>query len=372
MSYNKSGRMPKSSSWKAHPRSPGLYYRFAKRINEYVYAFKNEKNNYEVIPGIVGVDKTKEAQKYILDKKRTAKGLREEKTFLEVAEELMQNKNEDLKKKNMQYIKKFYENILDKKISRVEENDFEDVKTTMEMSKYTNMNSTKAKRYERSYIREIISLGKQVMNYALRKKYITENIIAPEIRMASSRRLATMTLKQMLKVFAIIHRSDKRNHMNKLLLATAMSTGLRHEDLARMKKEDINFDDETILIHGTKHGAQRYVPIHPKLIEYLKKWTDVLEEGQYVFHRKNQKIKTPAATFQRAINRVVTGNKTKPLKYRITFHSIRHSFATLALEKGLSIVELQKQLGHKRLETTMIYLHGNEEDRIEHVRRLFA
>lgn len=370
MAYDKSGRMQKTSAWKAHPKASGLYYRYAKRIDEFVYAFKNEKNTYEVIPGIVGVDRTKEALKYILDKKRTSKGIREEKTFLEVAEELMQNKNEDLKKKNMQYIKKFYENILDKKISRVDENDFEDVKTFMETSTYTNMNSSKEKNYTRSYIREIISLGKQVMNYAFRKKYITENIIAPEIRMASSRRLATMTLKQMLKVFAIIHRSDKRNNMNKLLLATAMSTGVRHEDLARVKKEDINYDNETIFIHGTKHGAQRYVPIHPKLVGHLKKWTDVLEEGEYIFHRKNQKIKTPAATFQRAIDRVVTRNE-KPLKYRVTFHSIRHSFATLALEKGLSIVELQKQLGHKRLASTMIYLHGNEEDRIEHVRRLF-
>jgi integrase/recombinase XerD len=49
----------------------------------------------------------------------------------------------------------------------------------------------------------------------------------------------------------------------------------------------------------------------------------------------------------------------------ITPHILRHTFATLALQKGISLASVQKALGHDRLETTAIYLNFTDAHVIE-------
>ncbi len=46
----------------------------------------------------------------------------------------------------------------------------------------------------------------------------------------------------------------------------------------------------------------------------------------------------------------------------ISLHSLRHYFATKLLENGESIYTIMRLLGHTRMDTTQLYLHGSEED----------
>ena len=57
-------------------------------------------------------------------------------------------------------------------------------------------------------------------------------------------------------------------------------------------------------------------------------------------------------------------NKAK-LSKNITPHILRHTFATLALQKGISLPAVQKILGHDRLSTTSIYLNFTDAHVIE-------
>jgi len=56
-------------------------------------------------------------------------------------------------------------------------------------------------------------------------------------------------------------------------------------------------------------------------------------------------------------NTIIKLRNKLQLDTRISAHTLRHCFATHSLENGVDIVFIQQMLGHKRLETTQIYLH---------------
>lgn len=56
---------------------------------------------------------------------------------------------------------------------------------------------------------------------------------------------------------------------------------------------------------------------------------------------------------------------------KITFHSLRHGFASRLVEQGRPLHEIQMLLGHSRLDTTGIYLHANPKQAVEAARDAF-
>lgn len=139
---------------------------------------------------------------------------------------------------------------------------------------------------------------------------------------------------------------------NRVILATAYAAGLRVGEVARLKVSSIDSKRMLIHIENGKGGRDRYAMLSPRLLEALRAYWKRVQPGLWLFPGQDPSghVSIPAvqAACRAARRRARIG---KP----ITVHTLRHSFATHLLERGIDIRIIQVLLGHADLDSTARY-----------------
>ena len=180
-----------------------------------------------------------------------------------------------------------------------------------------------------------------------------------------------------------------------LILQLLYGSGLRLLELARLRVKDIDFGQNLIFVRGGKGDKDR-TTILPQTVKsilekhldgtkklhdrdlaggygevYLpdaleRKYPNAAKEWgwQYVFPApklsvdpRSGKIRRHHITEKTIQNAVKEAVKKAGIVKHASVHTLRHSFATHLLMNGVNIREIQILLGHKHVETTMIYTH---------------
>lgn len=141
-----------------------------------------------------------------------------------------------------------------------------------------------------------------------------------------------------------------------LLVKTLFQTGARVSEFVNIKAEDVFFDEQMILMAKAKGGKSRYVPILLELAQELRTHLGKRTVG-YLFETNRATRYSP-----RRIQQIIkeTAEQAQITK-RVYPHLLRHSVATTLLERGMPIEQIQKFLGHSKLETTQVYAESSTE-----------
>ncbi len=148
----------------------------------------------------------------------------------------------------------------------------------------------------------------------------------------------------------------------RVFIFTVYSMGLRLEEALTLRTRDINANCKQVHIRCSKGGKSRMVPLPDLTLTVLRNYWKTHRNPTLIFPRLKGDFDTIQATtktldrgsLQRAIKLAVTSCSIPRL---ITIRSLRHSYATHLLEKGVDLREIQSILGHVDPKTTARYTH---------------
>jgi len=157
----------------------------------------------------------------------------------------------------------------------------------------------------------------------------------------------------------------KKNKRDFTIIAFLIYTGVRVGELTNIKMEDINLDDNYVRVKG-KGDKERFVPISSELSTIVKEYLGSHKDNTYLFESNRRKKFSPL-TIQLMVKKYA---RKADIQKKITPHKLRHTFATLALESGISPVTIGELLGHSSLNTTMKYTHVTNRLAVDAVKKI--
>ncbi len=142
-------------------------------------------------------------------------------------------------------------------------------------------------------------------------------------------------------------------------------TGLRFQDIKNLRKENFYFE-----VIGGKRQLFLKVIQHKTRSEVTIPVLSKAEEIINVYYKKCNKTIFNVRSNQITNTRLKDIIRAAGIDKNISFHCARHTFATLALDRGVSFDVVSKLLGHASLRTTQIYAQITNENKFFQISKM--
>ena len=154
-----------------------------------------------------------------------------------------------------------------------------------------------------------------------------------------------------------ILRDTCNNIRNLAMIELLSSAGIRVGELVLLNREDINFNERSCIVFG-KGDKEREVYFDARTKLHLKQYLSMRKDGN----------KALFVSLKAPFNRLQIGGVEKALRKlgviadinKVHPHKFRRTLATMAIDKGMPIEQVQNLLGHKNINTTMQYAMVNK------------
>lgn len=280
-----------------------------------------------------------------------------ERSFIEYFRKLMQKRkgsNQSNWRSALKYLESFTDGEL--KFKDINQSFADDFKDYLETTKsHARKNSNLSKNTAVSYFNKFKAALKQAFKDGILQTNINAKI--DPIKPAETRR-EYLTLEELNKLV----KTPCNNPLMKRVALFSALTGLRFSDIQKMKWDELKYiEGEGYFLDYTQQKTKgvEYYPISEQAYNFTEgsKNPNDMEQDKKVFDG----LKYSAYHNKHLFQWIGAAGITKD----ITFHSFRHTFATLQLFNDTDIYTVSKMLGHKDLKTTQIYAQIVDEKKRE-------
>ena len=235
--------------------------------------------------------------------------------------------------------------------------------------------------YYTNTIKGIVSVLKQALRLAITLEFVDKEYCS-NLKMPSSeeKEISVFTMKEQLVIESFCLNHKKRNYIG---IVICLYTGIRLGELLALTWDDIDFNSNLLTINKTSYSAKvdgktqiivdkpktkksnRVIPLPNQLVKFLK----IIKKesnSKYVITTRNSGM-VGNRSYQRTFKFIL---KKVNVPYR-NFHSLRHTFATNAIELGMDVKTIAEILGHTNAMITLNrYSHSLLNYKIEMMNKL--
>ena len=203
------------------------------------------------------------------------------------------------------------------------------------------------------------------LNWAFDKNYspYSGNMILPKIVWHRETNIRTYYTKdEIIKLLNVIDRRTKKGKEDYLIVSLICYLGLRISDVVYLKINDIDFNENVIKVIQNKTNEKLILPLIDQvkypLLDYLKNVRPSKATSDYIFVKQSEPYEhNIKLTFHNyMIRRYFIKAGIEINERKAGFHALRHSFSTMLLNENVPLYSISTILGHKKIDTTMLYL----------------
>ena len=169
-----------------------------------------------------------------------------------------------------------------------------------------------------------------------------------------------LTHEEVKQVLAAVRSEEYR-----AALTLCYCCGLRVSEVCAVQIDHVMTGQGMLLVRG-KGEKKRSMPLPVRALELLREnYRESRPPRPWMFGNGNNSGPMNKRTVQKVLKSAVRSSGVNPAA---TVHTLRHSYATTLLRKGVDITTVQRWLGHKSVQTTMDYLHVIEQAAADNVK----
>jgi len=215
-----------------------------------------------------------------------------------------------------------------------------------------------------------LAVVRQVFNFAIHHGLFDGNNPVSKIKLPSSdnRRMRFLTNEEAIMLLGKLKETSQQVHDIAFL---SLRTGMRAGEIFNLEWRDVDIDRKILTLRDTKNGRTRMVFMTEGVKKVFQSMKRRKPSDPVFLDRNGKPINRISHTFQRTVDALGFNNGIEDRRYKVCFHTLRHTFASWLIEDGVSPYVVKELLGHSDFKMTERYAHVGENKMREAVERLY-